>query len=70
MVLILAKAARCSWATTRELLLMFAAKRSMSPSDLDAAYASFERLSPETARRIVNFREERARLRAQTNPQG
>jgi len=70
MVLILAKAARCSWVTTKELLLMFAAKRSMSPDDLSAAYASFERLSPETAKRIVNFREERARLRAQANPPG
>jgi hypothetical protein len=49
---------------------MFAANRSMSLGDLDAAYASFERLSPETARRIVNFREERARLRAQANPSG
>jgi uncharacterized protein (DUF2336 family) len=70
MVLILAKAARCSWPTTKELLLMFPANRSMSLGDLDAAYASFERLSPETARRIVNFREERARLRARANPAG
>src|SRR5215813_5261350 len=42
MVLILAKAARCSWATARELLLMFAAKRTMSPDDLKSAAASFE----------------------------
>jgi uncharacterized protein (DUF2336 family) len=70
MVLILAKAARCSWVTTKELLLMFAAQRSISPSDLSSAYASFERLSPETARRIVNFREERSRLRAQASPPG
>jgi uncharacterized protein (DUF2336 family) len=70
MVLILAKAARCSWVTTKDLLLMFAASRSISPADLSSAHASFERLSPETARRIVNFREERAKVRARLNAQG
>jgi len=65
MVLILAKAARCSWATAKELLLMFAAKRTMSPDDLKSAAASFERLTPETARRIIDFRGQRAQLRAE-----
>jgi uncharacterized protein (DUF2336 family) len=70
MVLILAKAARCSWVNAKELLLMFSAARALSPHDLKAASASFERLSPETAQRIVKFREQRAKLRAQTGAQG
>ena len=62
MVLILAKAAGCTWATAKELILTFAANRTLSKDDLNTAQASFERLSPETARRIVNFREKRAKL--------
>jgi hypothetical protein len=65
MVLILARAARCPWVTAKELLLMFSAGRSLSPHDLKSAASSFERLSPETAQRIVKFREQRAKLRAQ-----
>jgi uncharacterized protein (DUF2336 family) len=56
MVLILAKAARCSWVTTKELLLQFTGKRSLSPDDIARASSSFDRLSPETAQRIVKFR--------------
>jgi hypothetical protein len=44
---------------------MFAAKGTLSPDDLGRAAATFDRLQPETARRIVDFREQRARLRAQ-----
>ena len=65
MVLILAKAARCNWVAAKDLLLMFLAGRSLSPHDLQMASASFERLTPETAQRIVKFREQRAKLRAQ-----
>ena len=65
MVLVLAKAARCSWIAAKDLLLMFLAGRSLSPHDLQMASASFERLSPETAQRIVKFREQRAKLKAQ-----
>jgi uncharacterized protein (DUF2336 family) len=65
MVLIFARAARCSWVTAKELLLMFSAGRSLSPHDLKSASSSFERLSPETAQRIVKFREQRTKLRAQ-----
>jgi uncharacterized protein (DUF2336 family) len=70
MVLILAKAAGCSWFTTKEMLLMFAAKRTLSAHDLSAANARFERLSPETARRIITFREQRIRPRPQADEQG
>jgi len=65
MVLILAKAARCNWVAAKDLLLMFLAGRSLSPHDLQMASASFERLTPETAQRIVKFREQRAKLKAQ-----
>ena len=56
MILIFARAARCSWVTTKDLLLTFAGKRSMSPDDLSRASSSFNRLSPETAQRIITFR--------------
>jgi uncharacterized protein (DUF2336 family) len=56
MVLIFARASRCSWVTTKELLLQFAGKRGLSPDDLRRASSSFDRLSPETAQRIVKFR--------------
>jgi uncharacterized protein (DUF2336 family) len=62
MVLILAKASGCSWPTAKELMLTFATNRALSKDDLTTAEASFQRLSPETARRIVNMREKRAKL--------
>jgi uncharacterized protein (DUF2336 family) len=62
MILILAKAAGCSWVTTKELIVTFTASRSMSKDDLNTAQASYERLTQQTARRIVNFREKRATL--------
>ena len=64
MILILAKAAGCSWATTKELIITFAASRSVSKDDLSTAQQSYERLNPQTARRIVDFREKRAKLGA------
>jgi uncharacterized protein (DUF2336 family) len=65
MILIFAKAARCSWVTTKDMLLTFAGRRSMSPDDLSRASSSFNRLSPETAQRIITFRLEPM----QTGPQ-
>jgi uncharacterized protein (DUF2336 family) len=59
MVLVLARAARAPWVTAKELLLTFTAKRALSPFDLARASASFERLTPDTARRIVEFRARR-----------
>jgi uncharacterized protein (DUF2336 family) len=54
-VLILAKVADLSSTTTKALLLLRAADRGMSASDLDRALASFDRLQPETARRVLGF---------------
>ncbi len=54
-VLILAKVAGLSASTTRALLLLRAADRGMSVSDLDQALATFTRMHLETARRVLSF---------------
>jgi uncharacterized protein (DUF2336 family) len=54
-VLILAKVASLSANTTRALLLLRAADRGMSVSDLDQALATFTRMHPNTARRVLGF---------------
>jgi uncharacterized protein (DUF2336 family) len=54
-VQIIAKAAGCSWATVKALLLMTAAERRMSKMDLDRARENFERLEVRTARRVLEF---------------
>jgi len=67
MILILAKAAGCSWTTTKAMLTMHAADRGLSKQDIKAALTSYERLSYETARRLVNFYERRSKLSAAEN---
>jgi len=64
-VLILAKVAELSTTTTKAILLLRAADRGMSAKDLDQALASFNRLQPETARRVLSFFRARAK-----KPQG
>jgi uncharacterized protein (DUF2336 family) len=54
-VLILAKAADCSRATAKALLRMSVADRGMSAHDVEAALASYDRLSVATARRVVTY---------------
>ncbi len=54
-VLILAKVAGLSSTTTKAVLLLRAADRGMSAKDLDTALASFNRLQPDTARRVLGF---------------
>jgi hypothetical protein len=65
MTLILAKAAGCSWMTTKELLTMQAAGRSLSADDLEQSLERYKKLSQETARNIIKFREQRKKVRAQ-----
>jgi uncharacterized protein (DUF2336 family) len=65
MILILAKAADCSWITTRELLQMAAAQRNLTPEALSRAFERYKKLSRQTARDIVSFHERRMRLRMQ-----
>ena len=69
MILLLARAAGCSWITTKELLLMYAAKRTLKPDDLSRAYERFDRLSPETALRVVRFHARRMKRRAEASMQ-
>lgn len=65
MILTIAKAAGCSWATAKALLLMHAAQRGMSEGDLKQAALSYERLRAGTAKRMLKFHERRtARLAA------
>ena len=62
MLLILAKAAGCSWTTVKELLLMYAAERVLSPDDLGRAADRYQKLGQTTARKVIRFYE--ARMRA------
>ena len=55
MVLILVRAAQCSWTTAKALLLMQAADRGIAAQDLDRALRSFQRLTSETAQRVLEF---------------
>jgi hypothetical protein len=52
---VIARAAGCSWATVKALLLMTAADRRMSKNDLDRARRNFERLEIRTAKRVLEF---------------
>ena len=67
-VQVIAKAAGCSWATVKALLLMTAADRMMSKADLDRAREDYERLETQTARRVLEFYEERRDARTVASP--
>ena len=67
-VLILAKAAGCSWATAKAMLLMHSAGRGLSQQDLESASAAFERLKRETAQRVIKFYEQRSKPVAEGAP--
>jgi uncharacterized protein (DUF2336 family) len=64
MILILAKAAGCTWTTTKAMLTMHAADRCLSKQEIEATLKSYERLRYETARRLVNFYQRRSKLSA------
>jgi uncharacterized protein (DUF2336 family) len=53
--LILAKVAGLSATTTKAILLLRAADRGLSAEDLHQALTSFNRLQPDTARRVLGF---------------
>ncbi|SHG55299.1 Uncharacterized conserved protein, DUF2336 family [Bradyrhizobium erythrophlei] len=67
-VQVIAKAADCSWATVKELLLMNAADRRMSEADLAGARENYQRLEIQTARRVVEFYEARRDGRTVDSP--
>jgi len=60
-VLILAKVVGLSSTTTKAILLLRAADCGMSATDVDQAIESFERLHPDTARRVLGFFRTRVR---------
>ena len=66
MVLILTKAARCYWSTTKAILQMTAANRSLSTMDLDHALANFEKLQVNTAKQALEFYSLRSKVLAET----
>src|SRR3989442_15487981 len=55
MVLILVRAAHCSWTTAKAVLLMQAADRGIAAHDLDRALRSFQRLGRDTPPPGVEF---------------
>ena len=57
MLILFAKAAGCSWTTTREMLTMYAADRKLTPDDITRSFERFRKLSTATARSIVRFQE-------------
>ena len=65
MILVLAKAAGCSWTTVKELLLMYVAERNLEPDDLARTFERYAKLPQATARNIVNFYGQRVKLRTQ-----
>jgi uncharacterized protein (DUF2336 family) len=69
MVLLLARAAGCSWITVKQLLLMYAAKRNFSAEDFAKAYERYEQLSRETAQRVVEFHQRRMKRREAVSAQ-
>jgi uncharacterized protein (DUF2336 family) len=65
---VIAKAAGCSWATAKALLLMTVAERRMSKMDIERARENFERLEQRTAQRVLEFYEARRNLFADAHP--
>lgn len=70
MILLLAKAAGCSWTTARELLLMFAANRNLRPDDISRAFERYKKLSRTTAQNIVSFHERYIKPRVHADAPG
>ncbi len=67
-VQVIAKAAGCSWATAKALLLMQAAGRRMSEKDISQAREDFERLEIRTAKSVLEFHRKRHNMRGVAKP--
>lgn len=67
MVLVLAKAAGCSWTTAKELLQMHVAERNLQPNDVSRFFDRYKKLPRETARNIVDFYQQRVKERTPEN---
>jgi uncharacterized protein (DUF2336 family) len=70
MILVLAKAAGCSWTTARELLLMHVAERNLQPTDLEKTFDRYKKLRQDVARDVVSFHGQRIELRGKRAPDG
>lgn len=66
MLLIVARAAECSWTTVRAMLCMRDAGRKLGEPELAQCSEQYRRLQPDTARALLRFREQR--LTAQDAP--
>ena len=64
MILILARAAGCSWITVKELLLMYVAERNLQPDELTRTFDRYTKLTQEAARQIVDFYGQRVKVRS------
>ena len=64
MILILARAAGCSWITVKELLLMYVAERNLQPDELTRTFDRYTKLTQEAARQIVDFYGQRVTVRS------
>ena len=67
LILVVAKAAGCSWTTVQELLQMYVAERDIPPGNLARALERYKKLSQDTARNIINFYVRRIELRTEQN---
>jgi uncharacterized protein (DUF2336 family) len=67
-VQVVAKAARCSWATVKALLSMRIVNRSLSRTDFDQVRENYERLKVRTARRVLDFYASRRNVREAASP--
>ncbi len=65
MILVLAKAAGCSWTTVKELLLMYVAERNLQADDLARTFERYSKLTQETARQIIDYYRQRAKVGTQ-----
>lgn len=63
MILILAKAASCSWTTAKELLLMYVAERGLQDEGLERSYERYQNLSEMTAKKVIRFYQSSMKLR-------
>lgn len=70
MILVLAKAAGCSWTTARELLLMHVAERNLQPADLERSFERYKKLNRDVARQVISFHGQRIELRGKRDPNG
>lgn len=64
MIVILAKAAGCSWTTAKELLLMYVAERDLQEDDLVRSHDRYQSLSEVTAQKVIRFYQSSRKLRS------